>query len=287
MNFSVRYELYRGFFERALTEKCERMDLSPQILAESMQYSLLSGGKRIRPILFLSTLDALGADYARETDLAVAIECIHTYSLIHDDLPAMDNDDYRRGRLSNHKMFGEGNAVLAGDGLLSYAFDLLLREGMRGKDHLLAALELSSAAGVQGMVAGQSADLGSEGCGTDEERLYFIHENKTARMIAAPLAMAGILAHGDTDALRAFGRELGHLFQITDDILDVIGVGMGKTLGKDDEEGKLTAVKVYGMRGAERAADECAARCEDLLQTLSFDPSFLAGVVGLVRKRNR
>ncbi len=280
MNFSVRYELYRAFFERALTEACEGMRLRPPILAESMKYSLLSGGKRIRPVLFLSALDALGADYAKETPLAVAIECIHTYSLIHDDLPAMDNDDYRRGRLSNHKMFGEGNAILAGDGLLSYAFDLLLKEASRGERHLKAAQELSAAAGVAGMVAGQSADLCATASG-DAETLAFIHANKTGRMIAAPLVMAGILAGRQAEELRAFGEKLGLLFQITDDLLDAHGAD-----GKGNEEGKLTAVSLFGLESAERLADDLAAECADILKRMEFDAAFLQGVVGLVRGRN-
>lgn len=286
MNFDTAYELYRAYFERALGQLCEEMDFCPALLAESMRYSLLSGGKRIRPVLFLATLDLLGGDYAAETGLAAAIECVHTYSLIHDDLPAMDDDDVRRGRPSNHKMFGEANAILAGDALLSYAFDLALREAGRGSSHLEAARILSRAAGAEGMVAGQSADLACEGKEAGEEALLFIHRNKTARMIEAPLLMAAELADRERETLARFGQSLGMLFQITDDILDVKGVGMGKTLGKDLEEGKLTAVKVYGMAGAEARADEISERCLRLLDELHADPSFLRGVVGLVRNRN-
>ena len=286
MNFSVKYELYRAYFERALSEHCAAMNVRPAILAESMKYSLLSGGKRIRPVLFLSTLDSLHCDYTAETALAVALECIHTYSLIHDDLPAMDNDDYRRGRLANHKMFGEANAILAGDGLLSYSFDLLLKECSRGEAHLQAARELSFAAGIEGMVAGQSADLLCTNRDEGEDTLRFIHENKTGRMITAPLVMAGTLARKNVEELRDFGEKLGLLFQITDDILDEKGGNMGKTLGKDSAEGKLTAVKVYGMCRAETLADTLAKECITALSLMEFDTSFLEGVVGLVRGRN-
>ncbi len=286
MSFQVRYELYRAYFERSLGETCDRMIIRPKILRESMQYSLLSGGKRIRPVLFLSTLDSLGGDFEQNTALAVAIECIHTYSLIHDDLPAMDNDDFRRGRPSNHKMFGEANAILAGDGLLSFAFDILLQESERGAKYLAAARELSIAAGIYGMVAGQSADLYCENREVGNDELNFIHTNKTAKMIAAPLVMAAILTERYQDELRKFGEKLGLLFQITDDILDEKGVDMGKTLGKDLKENKLTAIKIFGMERAERLADEYMQSCFSLLEQIPADTSFLKGIVDLVRSRN-
>ena len=159
MNFSAQYEIYRAHFEEYLHKTCAGMAFEPKILTESMRYSLLSGGKRLRPVLFFSALETFGARFVGEEALAFAVECIHTYSLIHDDLPAMDNDDLRRGRPSNHKVFGEANAILAGDALLSYAFDILLSEAGRDGAHLRAAQILSKAAGAEGMVAGQSLDL--------------------------------------------------------------------------------------------------------------------------------
>ena len=163
MNFQEQFEIYRTHFETYLENRCAGMAFEPQILTESMRYSLLSGGKRIRPVLFFSALEAFGLSFAGEEPLAFALECIHTYSLIHDDLPAMDNDDFRRGRPSNHKVFGEANAILAGDALLSYAFDCMLSECGRDRAHLCAAQALSRAAGAEGMVAGQSLDLLSTG----------------------------------------------------------------------------------------------------------------------------
>ncbi len=288
-NFSHQYEEYRAHFEDHLQKMCEKMDFKPSVLTESMRYSLLSGGKRVRPVLFFASLEAFGTDYHGEEDLAFALECIHTYSLIHDDLPAMDDDDMRRGRPSNHKVFGEANAILAGDALLSYAFDILLREAGRGGRHLNAARTLSAAAGADGMIAGQSADLLYTGKNGGEEELRFIYRNKTGRLMAAPVAMAADLAEKNRTEAEAFGIALGELFQLTDDILDEVGesAALGKTAGKDAAEDKLTAVKIYGLEGAREKAAACAARCHDLLSAMDADKKFLAALVDLVLKRDR
>ena len=287
MNFQIKYELYRAYFERILGEACENLPAYPDALADSMRYSLLAGGKRIRPVLFYAALDALGLSFEQEDELALATECIHTYSLIHDDLPAMDNDDFRRGKLSNHKVFGEANAILAGDALLSYALDLILQAAAKSPRHLPAGRVLSQAAGPMGMISGQHADLYFEHVDGSVKDLEFIHVHKTARMIAAPLVMAATLADKYTEEFADFGEKLGLLFQITDDILDEKGAEMGKTLGKDKLAGKLTAVKVYGMERAERLANEYAADCHQILDKLPVDTQFLRGVVDLVLTRNR
>ncbi len=287
MNYSEQYELYRRAFEAALAAFAGQLPASSTCLVESMKYSLLSGGKRIRPVLFFAFLDHFGIPYAEEHALAIALECIHTYSLIHDDLPAMDNDDFRRGRPSNHKVFGEANAILAGDGLLSEAFDLLLREGLRDKEHLRAACVLSDAAGIRGMVAGQSEDLKWQGKPAEQAALFSIYEKKTARLLAAGPEMAAALAGKCEKEASAFGRALGFLFQITDDILDVKGDDdkLGKSTGKDAIEDKLTCVKLYGMTEAERLADDYAKQCLDALDQMG-DPAFLRELVRFVRLRN-
>ncbi len=286
--FQDRYEEYRQFFEAALKKFCTELDFRPNVLTESMRYSLLSGGKRVRPVLFFASLELFGADFRRETVLPIALECIHTYSLIHDDLPAMDNDDFRRGNPSNHKVFGEANAILAGDALLSEAAVLLLREAGKDEKHRRAALWLMEAAGAGGMVAGQSADLLYMGKTATEEELDFIYAHKTGKLIAAPVVMAAILAGGDEKNAERFGMELGRLFQFTDDLLDVKGDSalMGKTLGKDAEEDKATCVKVYGLERCELLADRCAAKCLDLLDQFQGDKEFLRGIVDLVRSRD-
>lgn len=286
MNFTAQYNEYLTAAEEAITEFTGAMRFTPSVLAESMRYSLLAGGKRIRPVLFYAGLDAFGRDRLKEKELAVALECIHTYSLIHDDLPAMDNDDFRRGKPSNHKVFGEANAVLAGDALLSYAFDLLLKVSARDRSHLLAAQRLSYAAGAEGMVAGQSADLLWSGKEGGEKELLFIYENKTGRLLTAPLEMAAILGDGDMMGAGDFGKDLGILFQITDDILDETGdARIGKTPGKDKIEGKLTCVKLFGLERSERLADEYAEKCRKEMNVFPDKRDFFGELISLVRSR--
>jgi geranylgeranyl diphosphate synthase, type II len=242
-------------------------------LDEAMRYSLLAGGKRIRPVLSLATAEALGHPRDEVLPLAEAIELIHTYSLIHDDLPAMDDDDLRRGRLTCHKMFGEDVAILAGDGLYAEAFRLLLAEQQGEPAHLLAAArELAAATGVAGMVGGQYidvADTAPEGAAG----LRRLHELKTGRLIAASIECVLLLV-GDhkpdtIDSFQAFAGELGVLFQIVDDILDVTGSqeALGKQQGSDERLGKRTYVTEFGLDGARRLAAECHERTREALAT--------------------
>jgi len=225
-------------------------------LEESMRYSVLAGGKRIRPVLALATARALGIDPTDVLPLAAAIELIHTYSLIHDDLPAMDDDDLRRGRPTNHRQFGEGVAILAGDGLYAEAFALVLGEQQGDPRRVLASVrELADATGVRGMVGGQYIDI--EGA-SDLRRL---HELKTGRLIGASVGCVLLLVDRDqtaTLAYRSFAAELGVLFQIVDDILDVTGTddALGKPSGSDERHGKRTYVSEFGLdRARELAAD--------------------------------
>jgi geranylgeranyl diphosphate synthase type II len=240
-------------------------------LDEAMRYSLLAGGKRIRPVLALATAEALGHPRAEVLALAAALELIHTYSLIHDDLPAMDDDDLRRGRLTCHKVFGEDVAILAGDGLYAEAFRLLLTEQHGEPAHLLAAArELASATGVAGMVGGQYidvADTAPEGAAG----LRRLHELKTGRLIAASIECVLLLV-GDhqpatIDAFHTFASELGVLFQIVDDILDVTGSeeALGKQQGSDERLGKRTYVTEFGLDGARRLAAESHERARAAL----------------------
>ena len=288
MNFTKQYGEYLAAAEEAISAFADAMTFSPSVLSDGMRYSLLAGGKRIRPVLFYAALDAFGIDPRGEAGLAVALECIHTYSLIHDDLPAMDNDDFRRGKPSNHKVFGEANAILAGDALLSYAFDLLFKAASRDGKHLSAAQKLSFAAGAEGMVAGQSADLLWSGKEGGERELFFIYENKTGRMIAAPLAMAAVLGDGDAEAAGALGIDLGILFQLTDDILDEKGniARMGKTPGKDRTEEKLTCVKLFGLARSERLADEFAEKCRTELNVFPRNREFFGELITHIRNRD-
>ena len=241
-------------------------------LEEAMRYSLLAGGKRVRPVLALATARAFGGDSADAMPLAAALELIHTYSLIHDDLPAMDDDDLRRGRLTCHKVFGEDVAILAGDALYAEAFHLLLaRQAGEPQRVLAAAVELAAATGVQGMVGGQYIDVA--GTAADGAAgLRRLHELKTGRLIAASVRCAELLyesrpSDGES-ALEAFARELGVLFQIVDDILDVTGSAheLGKQQGADERLGKRTYVTEFGLEGARELAASCRSRAHDALK---------------------
>jgi geranylgeranyl diphosphate synthase type II len=240
-------------------------------LEEAMRYSLLAGGKRIRPVLALATASAIGRDPAWVLPLAVSIELIHTYSLIHDDLPAMDDDDLRRGRPTCHRAFGEDVAILAGDGLYAEAFVLLLSRQEAAPDRLVAAaLALAAATGAQGMVAGQYIDVAAT-AKAGPEGLRHLHELKTGRLIAASVECVLILAGGHEDVrhdgFTSFARELGVLFQIVDDILDVTGSPetLGKQQGSDERLGKRTYVTEFGLEGARRLAAESHGRARAAL----------------------
>ncbi len=240
-------------------------------LYESMNYSLLIGGKRIRPILTMMVMEALGVKFASYMNLICAIELIHTYSLIHDDLPAMDNDDYRRGKLTNHVVYGEGMAILAGDGLLTEAFSIVASHADSTADEKVEIIKiLSSAAGAAGMVGGQAFDLLSEGRKLTIEELIVLHGGKTGALFFAAVEIGLILGKADhvvREALRKYARALGLLFQITDDILDVVGTAeeLGKTPGKDQKEEKATYVSILSLDEARIRAEETARVAEEAL----------------------
>lgn len=289
MDFKEKYDSYLNEFNLTLKNFCEGLDCKPDVLRDSLKYSLELGGKRVRPVLALATADMLCVDRRKVMPFALAIELIHTYSLIHDDLPEMDNDDFRRGKPSNHKVFGAGNAVLAGDGLLNTAYSLLLKECVKGAEYVSAAEYICDCAGVYGMIAGQSADLLHEkDRAFNEKVLNFIYENKTGKLILAPIITASILCGGRCySELKAFGKDLGTLFQITDDILDAEGdfISLGKSIGKDETEGKYTSVAIYGIDGAKLRADVLAERCRALLEGIDGDREFLVNFTNFVRNR--
>ncbi|MGC8736672.1 MAG: polyprenyl synthetase family protein [Dissulfurimicrobium sp.] len=230
---------------------------------EAMRYSLMAGGKRLRPILLLAGAEAVGGNAADFIPFACAIECIHTYSLIHDDLPSMDDDDLRRGRPTCHKVFGEAVAILAGDGLLTFAFELMSNKDLIG--HIpperanRAIFIIAKAAGPFGMVGGQTADILLEGRDADPGMLSFIHSHKTGAMIQASVEAGGILGEGtreEVEWLSRYGAALGLAFQIVDDILDIEGERaiIGKPVGSDAKKKKITYPAVFGMAEAKRKA---------------------------------
>lgn len=287
--FEERYEGYKRQFESVLESFCNGLKCKPQKFAESLKYSLQLGGKRIRPVFMLSVGELLGVQREKLLNFALALELIHTYSLIHDDLPEMDNDDFRRGKPSNHKVFGAGFAVLAGDGLLNTAYSILISECFKGSEYVSAAKYVCDCAGINGMIAGQAADLLHENDKTVlEETLNFIYENKTAKLLMAAIVVPSILCGGKYyTELNVFGRELGCLFQLTDDILDVEGSfeNLGKSIGKDSTEGKYTGVELYGLDGSKVKADLLTDRCQGLLEGFEGDTAFLQSLVSFVRQR--
>ena len=255
MSYQEQYDYFRLAAEEALRSAVP--DDVPEPLASAMRYSLMAGGKRLRPVLLLAAYNMAQPDITPALPFAAALEMVHTYSLIHDDLPAMDNDDLRRGKPTCHKVYGEGMAVLAGDGLLSLAFETMASSG---HPRAFAALrELALRCGTRGMVAGQCADLTAEETGGSPELLRYIHLHKTADLLTAPVVMGLTLAGADEaliDAGREYGRNLGVAFQIIDDILDVVGneAVLGKHTGKDAAENKCTWVSVYGLEKARQDA---------------------------------
>ena len=292
LDFNLQYQKYLSVFESYAEKYAADLQTEPAVLGESMRYSLLSGGKRIRPVLALACADLLGVDEQEILPFALALEMIHTYSLIHDDLPAMDNDDFRRGKPTSHKAFGEANAILAGDALLNEAYALCFAQCSKGEKYVYAASFLNECAGIYGMIVGQSADLyySEKDAEISEETLSYIYEHKTGKLLLAPVALASILADNKNYlALENFGRLLGRLFQMTDDVLDVTGdfKELGKTIGKDETENKLTCVRLYGLEGAKIRADMLANDCRAILESIEGDVSFLYALIDYVLNRNK
>ena len=291
-DYNSRYEHYLTTFETYAKAYADKLTTKPQVLGESMKYSLLSGGKRIRPVLALACAETLGLPAREILPFALALEMIHVNSLIPDDLPAMDNDDFRRGKPSNHKAFGEANAILAGDGLLNEAYGICFNESMKGEKYALASKFLNECAGVYGMIAGQSADLyfSSNGKEVTEEDLSYVYEHKTGKLLLAPDAIASILSDNKYYLpLERFGKLLGRLFQMTDDILDVTGNfdELGKSVGKDEKENKLTCVRLYGLEGAKIRADMCASDCHTVLEGIDGNTEFLHDTIDYVLTRSK
>lgn len=250
----------------------------PSEMQKAMSYSVFAGGKRLRPALLLATCELFGGKKEKAIPFACAIEFIHTYSLIHDDLPALDNDDYRRGRLTSHKVFGEDMAILAGDALLSYAFEIMIN-ACQDKNTIDAARYIAYAAGAKGMVAGQWVDVSSNGKKIDEEKMKYIHMNKTAAMIKGAIKAGAVCADADEkDVLNMaeYADAIGYTFQIVDDILDVEGdeEKLGKKTGSDALNDKTTFVTLYGIDGAKDKAKEYTEKAISLIRQYGDKSAF-------------
>lgn len=285
--FKVTFQRYLTMIEQFLAQ----LPWDKDILNQSMYYSLIGGGKRIRPVLALASAEAVGGDLEAILPAAVSLELIHTYSLIHDDLPAMDNDDYRRGRLSNHKVFGEANAILSGDALLTYAFELLAHPGASQPERQLRIIrEVAVAAGKDGMVGGQVADVAGEGKTLNLDEIEEIHKGKTGALLTVSARLGGILAGGTEQQIKAltdYAQALGLAFQIKDDILDVVGNSeiLGKPAGSDLRQGKATYVSLLGLEGAEHQLHAQILKAQAALELFDEGATFLSELAYYIEQR--
>ena len=281
VNFKAEWKKRADLVEEGLLRELKKVPAYDETLEKAMEYSLMAGGKRLRPVLLMAAADAVGKDGAAFLTTGCAIEMIHTYSLIHDDLPAMDNDDYRRGKPTNHKVFGDGIAVLAGDALLTLAFEVMLRqEGAAPETLVTVVSEVSRAAGPYGMVGGQVLDLEGEGRRLDLAALRKIHMGKTGALFCAAIRSGAILAGAKEEELAAltlYAERFGLAFQITDDILDVTGdeAAIGKPVGSDVRNEKATYVTLTSLEEAKKLAEDAVDEAVAALDIFGERAAFL------------
>lgn len=278
---------------RALDRSLPRATAKPATLHKAMRYSLFAGGKRLRPALCLAAAEACGGDWSAALPLACAVECIHTYSLIHDDLPAMDNDDFRRGKPTNHKVFGEGIAILAGDALLTQAFEIVSLAAPASRyAHRDLVLEVAKAAGSLQLVGGQVADLEAEGQTITTAQLRYIHERKTSALLCCSVRLGGMSADctpRELEALTDFGYHVGLAFQVIDDILDVTQTSeqLGKTAGKDTAASKATYPAIVGLEKSRRIAGQLTDKAFAALKPFRGRATALEALADYLLKRDR
>ena len=278
---------------RALDRLLPRETARPATMHRAMRYSLFAGGKRMRPALCLAAAEACGGQMEDALPLACAVECIHTYSLIHDDLPAMDNDDFRRGKLTNHKVFGEGIAVLAGDALLTQAFEITaLAKGWKRYPHQTLVLELARASGSLQLIAGQVADLEGEGKKISAPELKYIHERKTSALLCCSARLGGMSANcsaAQLQALTDFGYNVGLAFQIIDDILDITQTTeqLGKTAGKDTQAQKATYPSIVGLEKSRTIAKQLTGKAFNALKIFKGKAEALEALADYLLRREK
>jgi geranylgeranyl diphosphate synthase, type II len=291
MDLSRYLKARTALVDRALDRFLPKETAKPATIHKAMRYSLFAGGKRLRPVLALAAAEACGGEVEDALPAACAVECIHTYSLIHDDLPCMDDDDLRRGRPTNHKVFGEGIAVLAGDALLTVAFEILAR-ARSTKRYSIAAqvIELAHAAGSRWLVGGQVADLEGEGRALSAAELEYIHRCKTAALLTTSIrlgAMSANATEAQLDALTVFGQSVGLAFQVIDDILDVTQSSeqLGKTAGKDIDSKKATYPAIHGLEKSRQTARRLTTRARASLAPLKARGSTLQALADYLLAR--
>lgn len=295
MDFKSQFERYNVMVNRALDDQLVISDGPGSDIYKAMKYSLMAGGKRLRPVLALSVCDLLEGDKADVLPFACAIEMIHTYSLIHDDLPAMDNDDYRRGIPTNHKVFGEAMAILAGDALLNKAFELMLSHTLSRGDKFREKIDamniIAESAGAKGMVRGQVIDLESESSAITRETLEMMHRCKTGALIKAPVLASALIcgaSEKEYSQLREYSENIGLSFQIKDDIMDVEGnmEQMGKASGRDAVCNKSTYVTLFGVDESEKLLDKTIQKAVDALDCFGEKADFLKALATFIKERD-
>ncbi|CAM3897062.1 (2E,6E)-farnesyl diphosphate synthase [Bacillus pacificus] len=283
----------KTFVEEKLVSYANELQC-PNVLREAMAYSLEAGGKRLRPLLLFATLQAFGKEKNLGVGAACALEMIHTYSLVHDDLPCMDDDDLRRGKPTNHKVFGEAMAVLAGDGLLTYAFQVIMayeQKEISAEKKVRLVLELAKAAGPEGMVGGQVADMEAEGKQLTIDELEYIHKHKTGKLLEFAVLAGSILSDAteeQEEKLLEFAKYIGLAFQIRDDILDVEGTEeeIGKPIGSDVSNEKSTYTTLFTVDRAKDILEETIAKAKDAISSLQLQDEYLLSICDLIAKRN-
>lgn len=295
MEFKEKYNEYLNYIENKLDIILKVEEIAQKRIIEAMKYSINSGGKRLRPVLTLSVNDLLGGNKKEITPLACATELIHTYSLIHDDLPAMDNDDYRRGKLTNHKVFGEAIATLAGDALLNYSFEIMLNNKniYDEKKYINAIYFIAKSSGVYGMVGGQVIDIEQEGKKANVDILKNMHRHKTGALIKASVLAPAILygTELEIECLNRYADKIGLAFQVKDDILDVEGnfETIGKPVGSDNKLDKSTFVKLYGL---DESKEILKKLINESIESLSIfedkdEKDFLIQIANYIKNRNK
>ena len=295
-DFQVYLKEKTDFFETELKKELQELSY-PETIAKGMEYAVLNGGKRLRPFLLFATLDLLNEDISKGVKSAIALEMIHSYSLVHDDLPALDNDDYRRGKLTTHKVFGEAEGILIGDSLLTYAFYVLSQKNLEllSSEQIVNIISKTSEyAGINGMIGGQMIDIQSENKKIDLETLKYIHSHKTGKLIKLPIEIACIIANVEKDKrefLEEYADLIGIAFQVKDDILDVEGTfeELGKPVGSDVDLHKATYPSILGMEESKKILNDTVEKAKEIIKNKFGDEKgkVLISLADFIKNRNK
>ena len=295
-DFQVYLKEKTDFFETELKKELEELSY-PETIAKGMEYAILNGGKRLRPFLLFATLELLNEDINKGVKSAIALEMIHSYSLVHDDLPALDNDDYRRGKLTTHKVFGEAEGILIGDSLLTYAFYILSQKNLKflSSEQIVNIISKTSEyAGINGMIGGQMIDIESENKKIDLETLKYIHSHKTGKLIKLPIEIACIIANVEKDkkeVLEEYADLIGLAFQVKDDILDVEGTfeDLGKPVGSDIDLHKATYPSILGMEESKKILNNTVEKAKQIIKNKFGDEKgkVLISLADFIKDRNK